>query len=234
MQVTSGPVVVALVALVALSMVTGCRSDDSPERAPSPASDRQTSEHDWRAALANWSFPSPIPSLSLIDHTGRRFSLSELSDSYVLVGFIFTRCAIAEACPMTTEKMDRVQRRWAALSARGATGEISLRLLALTLDPAHDTPERLAAYARARSLDLSSWTLATGPTELLQSGLPSLFNVLALPARDAQVTGDIQHTVKLALLSPGLNIAKEWKDNQFSTEDVLGTIADMADGFDLH
>ena len=74
--------------------------------------------------------------------------------------------------------------------------------------------------AHARGLDLARWTLATGPEELVTSALPSLFGVLALPRGEA----DIQHTVKVALLGPGLRIAREWKDNELTPDEVIGIV----------
>ena len=55
----------------------------------------------------------------------------------------------------------------------------SLTVLALTLDPAHDTPDRLKAFGQAHGADFDRWTLATGPEELMTDGLPSTAFVLA-------------------------------------------------------
>ena len=41
-------------------------------------------------------------------------------------------------------------------------GVEEVRLVSFTVDPAHDTPERLRDYARSRSLDLERWSLLTG------------------------------------------------------------------------
>lgn len=198
-----------------LALLLACRSGEPGEDPRRP--DR--SGDGWREAIAAWRFPAPIPDVELTDQTGRRFRLAELARGHVLVGFIYTRCPVARACPMTTEKMRAVQSAWRDRVARGQAEGRSLRLLSLTLDPVYDTPERLSAFARERGL-APDWTLATGPAELMASGLPSLFNVLALPGEP----GQLDHTVKVALLSPGLRIAKEWPDNEFSVEDVIRAI----------
>jgi protein SCO1 len=192
------------------ALVLACRSGE-------PGAEREATG--WRAELDRWTYPQPVPSVPLIDQDGRAFELAELAGHHVLLGFIFTRCPQAEACPLTTEIMRRVQAEWRRLDDDARRGH-SLRLLSVTLDPAFDTPERLRAYALERGLDLSSWTLATGPEELVTEALPSLFNVLALP----RAPGDIQHTVKLALLAPGLRIAAEWKENAARPEEILGAV----------
>lgn len=197
-------------------------SETSPETSPAgqPAPGAAADQSDWRALYDAWTYPQPIPDFALTDHRGQRLQLGTLASGHVLIGFIYTRCPLPEACPMTTEKMRRVQTRWRDLNRRGQTAGQTLQLLSLTLDPGYDTPARLAAFARDRDLDTSDWHLATGPEELMQSALPSLFSVLALP----RAPGDIQHTVKVALLAPGLRIAKEWPDNAFSVDDVLAEI----------
>lgn len=217
---------VAYAALLGSLAGAGCRSESpAAESSAQPAGlltdDRPAATaSDWRALYDAWVYPQPIPDFVLTDHTGQPLPLRTLADGHVLLGFIYTRCPLPEACPMTTEKMRKVQARWRELAAHGQTAGRKLRLLSVTLDPAYDTPEKLAGFARDRGLDTSDWSLATGPAELVQSALPSLFSVLALP----RAPGDIQHSVKVALLAPGLRIAKEWPDNAFSVDDVLAEI----------
>lgn len=229
---------------LSVCLAPGCRTserearsarDPGPGNAATPAaheaaragtaqarSDRsiQADRADWKTLYERWQYPDPIPDFALTDHEGRVFGLAELRDRHVLLGFIYTRCPMPEACPLTTEKMQQVQERWRAIKARGQGRGRDLVLLSITLDPAFDTPGRLKAHALERKLDLSSWILATGPDELVTGALPSLFNVLALP----RGPGDVQHSVKVALLAPGLTIAAEWKDNEFDAEDVTSMI----------
>jgi cytochrome oxidase Cu insertion factor (SCO1/SenC/PrrC family) len=145
---------------------------------------------------------------------------------------------VAEACPLTTQKMRRVQKRWRQLVARGEHQGKRLTLLSITLDPDFDTPERLREYAEARGLDLDTWILVTGPRDLVQNALPSMFNVLALPRggyelprgggshSDAsfRLGGEIQHTVKAVLLRPGLIPDREWTDDELAADQVIDAI----------
>jgi hypothetical protein len=54
----------------------------------------------------------------------------------------------------------------------------------------------------------------------MSDALPSLFNVLALP--DGR--GSIRHTVKLALLRPGLRDLAEWLDNKVDPAEVVDLV----------
>lgn len=173
-------------------------------------------EPDWRAQVDAWRTPEPIPDLALVDHHGAAFHTGALSDRWVLVAFVYTRCPIAEACPAT---MQRLRAAWDAWQAR--PGAPPLHVLAITLDPTHDTPERLAAFGARHGVPERGWTLATGPVGLVDDALPSMMGVLTLPKGD----GDVSHTVKIALVRPGWTIAEEWVDGSFSTDAVLRHLA---------
>jgi protein SCO1/2 len=150
----------------------------------------------------------------LIDHTGTARSLAQFRGQHLLIGFIYTACPDAAACPMTTARMATIQRRLPEAPA-------PLHLLSLTLDPARDTPETLTAYAQTHGVDFQTWTFATGEPALMIDGLPSLFNVLSLPDAD----GTLDHTIKLVLLDPSGRQVAEWKDNVVTADDVFRAMA---------
>lgn len=193
----------------------GCRDQATSAGERSDGSGR--SANDWRQLYDQWEYPAPIPDFQLIDQDRRELRLSRLDPGYVLMSFIYTRCPVAEACPLTTSKMHAVQRAWKALPPGQRPG---LTLLSITLDPGFDTPERLRAHALARGADLDGWIFATGPEELVANALPSLVNVLALPRGPA----DIQHTLKIVLMAPGRVIIREWTDNELSPDQVIDLI----------
>ena len=159
---------------------------------------------DWRAELAAWKHPGALPSFPLVDDTGRAFRLSELKGAPVVVGFVFTRCPVADACPMTMAKLAEL--------ARIAP---SLQILVVTLDPEFDTPPILAEYARRHELGGGA-RMATGSKEVVDA-MASLFNVVAL--RRSGV--DIGHPVKVALLDKALRPVHEWHDNQFDPREIV-------------
>lgn len=170
------------------------------------------SEPDWRAEVARWQWQDPLPDLPLVDQDGRALRLHDLRGEPLLVGFVYTRCPDAAACPLTTTRMADVQR------AAGERG-VALRLLTLTLDPARDDPATLRAFATAHGAELRTWTFATGERELMVDGLPSLFNVLSLPDGER-----LDHTVKITLLDRELRQVAEWKDNAADAATILASI----------
>lgn len=210
-----------------LAALWGCRAQKKSGAKPSvsslPSSERLLDgKAEWQRLVDNWKYPDPIPNFELVDQEGNTFRLHSVSDGYLLVGFFFTTCTVPDACPLTTKKMREVSLLWNNAPEAGKRAGCRLRLLSLTLDPENDTPAVLKNYARAYGVDLRNWTFATGPEKLLSDGLPSLFGVLALPRRG----GSIGHTVKAALLTPGLVSLKEWEDNRFEPSDVVNAVTE--------
>ncbi len=77
---------------------------------------------------------------SLIDHTGRRVTDVDFRGRYMLVLFGFTTCP--DICPSSLTVVS------AALDKLGREGDAITPVL-ITIDPARDTPEKLAAYVKS-------------------------------------------------------------------------------------
>jgi protein SCO1/2 len=75
---------------------------------------------------------------AMTDETGRAVSAADFRGEPVLVYFGFTHCP--DVCPTTLARLSQAAR---------VAGPRNLRILFVTVDPARDTPEQLAAYARA-------------------------------------------------------------------------------------
>lgn len=111
-----------------------------------------------------WSFrtrlPAALPVLAHVprfrftDQGGQPFGSRELDGRAWVAGFIFTRCSTV--CPRVTAKMARIQGRTRQLAP-------AFHLVSFSVDPEFDTPERLAAYARAHHASPRLWTFLTGP-----------------------------------------------------------------------
>ena len=101
----------------------------------------------------------PAPPVALIDSDGKPFELGRLRGKVVLVSFIYTTCA--GTCPATTFGLSRIER---ALDEAKLWGR-SVEFVSITLDPARDTPEVLARYARLYGADLPAWHFLTGPAD---------------------------------------------------------------------
>ena len=215
-------------ALLAALMMASCEQpapsangDGSAKPIASTSSAPIASPEIWRRLADRWIVGNPIPDFELTDHEGKPFQLSELAGDHVLVGLIFTHCSVPEACPRTTSRMFAVGEQWKARQKAGETHGASLRLLTLTFDPEEDTPEVLKSYSDGMRSVIPDWVFATGPTELMETRLPSMFGVIA---RKKDANGAIAHGVKVVLLGPGLQPLQTWTDNAFEPKDVFAII----------
>jgi len=97
-----------------------------------------------------------LPAFELTDQGGQRFGSDDLEGRVWVGAFIFTRCR--NACPGMNAEMARVQQ---AIFASPELREC-VRLVSFSVDPSHDSPERLAAFARAYGVDPAIWRFLTG------------------------------------------------------------------------
>jgi len=86
---------------------------------------------------------APAPAFRLTDQTGQVISLAELRGHPVVVTFLFTHCP--DVCPLTAEKLA------AGASALGARAD-QVKWVAISVDPAGDTPASTTAFTSAHHL----------------------------------------------------------------------------------
>jgi len=95
-----------------------------------------------------------IPDFQLTTQSGQKFSSKNLAGRVWVADFIYTTCP--GPCPLMSQKMRRLQ-----------AADPNLLLLSFSVDPEHDTPEALAAYARHYNAQ-SNWYFLTGARDTLQ------------------------------------------------------------------
>ncbi len=92
-----------------------------------------------------------VPSFTLTERSGKRVSRDDLRGLVWVVDFIYTECT--ETCPTQSLQLARLQREF--------QNAADLRLVSITVDPEHDSPEVLARYA-ARYGAGDRWWFLTG------------------------------------------------------------------------
>lgn len=102
------------------------------------------------ADLPLWD-PRGIQDFELTDQHGNTVTKDDLLGKPWAISFIFTRCRFT--CPQVTTSMRNLQQQ---------LKDVDLRLVSLTVDPEHDTPEQLANYADAYGADPEKWMFLTG------------------------------------------------------------------------
>jgi len=95
-----------------------------------------------------------VPDFRLTERSGQPLTRASLMGKVWVAEFIFTRCA--GSCPVMISRMMMMYKK-----APGAT------YVSFTVDPANDTPEVLAAYAKNNSLP-PEWLFGTGSYDQMQ------------------------------------------------------------------
>lgn len=153
-----------------------------------------------------------VPNFRLVDQSGRDVSMEDFQGKGVIVSFLYTRCPYPDKCPMIGKKLANL----AELSEKiGKDNE--LQVLAVTLDPAHDKPEVLKAYAQGFDEKHKNWLFLTG-TEGDIAKVAGAFGVLYW-----EENGVIEHNMRTAFIDGNgvLQVVKsgsDWKAGVFAAQ----------------
>jgi protein SCO1/2 len=152
-----------------------------------------------------------LPDVSLIDQHGKTISLASLKGKPVLIDFIYTSCA--STCPVLTAKIAAVARELGP--ALGA----NVTIVSITLDPEHDSPAQLAAYAKSQTADNNGWLFLTGkPADIDQ--VLAAFKLRRMRESD----GSIMHSVSAFLLGPDGHQIRQYNALDVSARAVAADI----------
>jgi protein SCO1 len=105
-----------------------------------------------QGALETLAVYGQVPEFSLIERSGRQISLADLRGKVWIVDFFYTECP--DTCPLQSANMAGLQDALAQ--------EPDVRLVSISVDPEHDTPEVLAEYAARYGADPDRWLAIDG------------------------------------------------------------------------
>ncbi len=162
------------------------------------------------------------PPTALIDAAGRPLTLDSLKGKAVVVSFIYTTCN--GTCPATTHTLYRIQEKLKDAQLWGKRVEF----VSISLDPARDTPEVLASYARIYDADPASWHFLTGPPDRVN-------RVIAAWGMWAKVgpSGVLDHPSRIFLLDPRGHIREIYNLQFLKLETVVQDVQTvLAEGVD--
>ena len=153
---------------------------------------------------------APLPDCALVDQRGEAFRLGDFKGRALAFTFIFTRCPLPDFCPLMNRNLAAVQRDLSADPSRA-----NWHLLSISIDPAYDTPMRLAEYARLYLGEAGQWTFATGePTEIHKFG--EAFGLTV--ARNGQ---QIDHTLRTVVVDAAGRVRKIFVGNGWQSGELL-------------
>jgi protein SCO1/2 len=126
-----------------------------------------------------------VPHFSFTDQDGKTISDASMRDSIWVATVFFTQCP--GVCPMMSARMAELQKN---------VPLPDVKIVSFSLDPEHDTPEIMHAYADRFGADSARWHMLTGEKQTLYDTAHGL-RLVAEPAHDGQ---PILHTQKVLLV----------------------------------
>ena len=142
-----------------------------------------------------------LPDLAFTDAHGHALSLASLRGGAVLFDFVFTKCP--GPCLTMTSQLVAV-----AKHVGPALGK-DVHMVSITVDPEHDGPEQLLAFAKARGADLDGWSFLTGPPDQIDE----LMGRFAL-VRPHNAAGPTEHVLEFFLVGPDGHPLRQYPANQ--------------------
>ena len=133
-----------------------------------------------RERLAERSFPN----VTLTTHEGKKVKFYDdlLKDKIVIINFMYVKCE--GICPGTTANLVKVQKLLADRMGK------DIFMYSITLKPEEDTPEKLAAYAKAYKVG-PGWQFLTGDPKDVELLRQKLGFIDRDPVRDANKSNHI-------------------------------------------
>jgi len=156
---------------------------------------------------------SQLPAFTLVGIDGRPFGSEDLKGQVYVASFFFTSCR--SICPAMMKGVARLQDGFAQRNLDG------IRLVSISVDPEHDTPEVLAAYGTSLGVDPRRWTLLTGEPAAIKSLVVDGFKTpLVSPPPDGPQPIDIAHTGKLVLVDGSGRIRGYYGTDEMGLDEV--------------
>lgn len=139
-----------------------------------------------------------FPEFAMTDQNGRPFTRRDLEGCVTVVGFMFSHCPLM--CPSMMHQMSKIYT---------ATADDAVRFLTISLDPVHDTPERLMQWGLEYKADGQRWKLITGEVGLSRRILREHLKMfvdddpkVVIPLADGSSMPNILHTGNVFLVGP--------------------------------
>ena len=133
--------------------------------------------------------PDPAPDFTLTAHTGQPVSLSDFRGKLVLLYFGYTFCP--DVCPTTLVELAK------AVNLLGRKAE-QVQVVMISVDPARDTPEKLAEYVT--HFHPSFLGMTGTPDEI--AAVAALYGIFYEKQEGTEATGYlVDHTATVTVIS---------------------------------
>jgi cytochrome c peroxidase len=125
-------------------------------------------------------------------------------DRVVVLSFVYSSCSDVAGCPLATAVLHRIQQQLG--SSPALAGRV--RLVSLSFDPAHDTPEVMRLYGQGLRARAPEWRfLTTSSTMALQPVLAAYGQPVSVDYdAQGQALGTFSHLLRVYLIDPAKRV----------------------------
>ena len=170
-----------------------------------------------------------LPSLGLaedgavLDSGGRPTRLSHLlGEKVTVLSFIYTSCTDVNGCPLASFVLGQVQN--ALMEDAGLAGEV--RLVSLSFDPGHDTPQVMQNYSKSFRKESFDWRFLTCESEQALAPILADYDQYVLKSYDAEgrVLSVMAHILRVYLIDRAGHIRNIYSPSFLHAETVVADI----------
>lgn len=166
-----------------------------------------------KAAAAEVQVGGRWPNAKLLDDQGHTIFLHDFRGRPVAFTFIYLGCPLPTYCPLMNHNFEEA----AQLLERLHLTE-QVRLLSLSMDPANDTPDKLAAVAAGYEAKPPLWTFASVSTDQLRP----LADAAGLQFTNLQ--GQIVHNLRTVILDREGRLRHVFRGNSWTPQELVAEL----------
>jgi protein SCO1 len=158
-----------------------------------------------------------LPAITLVDQHGQKVSLAALKGKPVLFDFIYTTCP--GPCILLTARMKKIANQLGPALGREA------RIVSITVDPEHDQPKQLLAYANQQGANMSGWLFLTGTPKQIDDVM-ARFKLI----RQREADGTVDHILEFFLVGANGRALLQYMGYKTDPERVASDVEQAAAG----
>ncbi len=161
---------------------------------------------------------TPLPTVPLRDQAGREVTARSYAGRDIVLTFIYTNCPLPDFCPLMMSRLNE-----AAARLRKAGRRDDVQMVAISIDPARDTPDVLTAYGRAHIAGedgdpFHRWALLTGTPENIGTWA-QMFALTYEPDGDG-----IAHGLRTAVVDREGKVVGVLRGNQWTADELMALL----------
>jgi protein SCO1 len=156
-----------------------------------------------------------LPDVKLLDQYGHSVSLASLKGRPVLFDFFYTSCP--GPCLVLTARMRAIAEQ---LGERLGS---NVSFASVTVDPEHDTPPQLLAYAKEQRADRKGWLFLTGTPSQIDAVMERFKLV-----RRHESDGSVDHVLEFFLVGPDGRLRYQYLASEVHSERIAADLEHAA------